>query len=102
MPRGPPLEGFLNRGRLMNATVSSRGQIALPRPIRHALGLKAGSTIAFTLEEGEVPLRPATAGTAGRLAGSLRRYASPARIRAIRAEVKRKVARAAAAEALSD
>ncbi len=86
----------------MNATVSSKGQITLPRFVRDALGLKAGSTITLALEKGEVRLRPAPPGTARRLAGSLRRYARPARVRAVRAEVKRKVARAAASEALSD
>lgn len=39
---------------------------------------------------------------ARRLAGSLRRYAKPGTIKAIRAHVKREVARAAAAEGTSD
>jgi len=86
----------------MNAMVSSKGQITLPRFVRDALGLKAGSTVTLALEQGEVRLRPAPAGTARRLAGSLRRYARPAKVKAIRAEVKRKVGRAAAAEALAD
>jgi len=86
----------------MNAMVSSKGQITLPRFVRDALGLKAGSTVTLALEQGLQAAGPAPAGTARRLAGSLRRYARPAKVKAIRAEVKRKVGRAAAAEALAD
>jgi antitoxin PrlF len=87
---------------MVNATISSKGQITLPRFVREALGLKAGSIVSLTLEEGEVRLRPAPAGTARRLAGSLRRDARPGTIRSIRAHVKREVGRAAAAEGASD
>lgn len=86
----------------MNATVSSKGQITLPRFVREALGLRAGSAVSLTLEEGELRLRPAPAGTARRLAGSLRRHAKAGTTRAVRAHVKREVARAAATEATSD
>ncbi|HLC40641.1 MAG TPA: AbrB/MazE/SpoVT family DNA-binding domain-containing protein [Methylomirabilota bacterium] len=86
----------------MNTTVSSKGQITLPKFVREALGLKAGSTVSLKLEEGEVRVRPAPAGTARRLAGSLRRYAKPGTSESIRAHVKREIARAAATEASSD
>jgi AbrB family looped-hinge helix DNA binding protein len=36
----------------MTTTVSSKGQITLPRFVREALGLKAGSTVSFALEPG--------------------------------------------------
>jgi AbrB family looped-hinge helix DNA binding protein len=81
----------------MNTSVSSKGQITLPRFMREALGLKAGSKVSLSLEEGELRLRPAPVGTARRLAGSLRRYAKPGTARSIRDHVKRKVARRAAA-----
>lgn len=86
----------------MNTTVSSRGQITLPRFVREALGLKAGSKVSLTLEAGQLRLRPAPAGTARRLAGSLRRYAKGGALRSIRAHVKREVARAPATEGASD
>ena len=86
----------------MNTTVSSKGQITLPKFVREALGLKACSTVSLKLEEGEVRVRPAPAGTARRLAGSLRRYAKPGTSESIRAHVKREIARAAATEASSD
>jgi AbrB family looped-hinge helix DNA binding protein len=82
----------------MNATVSAKGQITLPRFVRHALDLKPGSTVSLTLADGELRLRPASAGMARRFAGSLRRYAWPGTVRSIRAHVKREVGRAAAAE----
>jgi len=86
----------------MRATVSSKGQITLPRFVRDALGLKPGSVVSLELQEGELRLRPSSPDTPRRLAGSLRRYARPGTVRAIRAHVKREVARAAAAEGASD
>ena len=86
----------------MNTTVSSKGQITIPRFLRESLGLKPGSVVSLTLDEGELRLRPAPAGTARRLAGSLRRYAKPGTSKSIRARVKREVGRAAAGEGASD
>jgi len=86
----------------MNTIVSSKGQITLPRFLREALGLKPGSVVSLSLDEGELRLRPAPAGTARRLAGSLRRYAKAEGTKTIRARVKREVGRAAAHEGTSD
>ena len=86
----------------MNATVSSKGQITLPRFVREALGLKAGSTVMLELFDGQVRLKPVPAGTARRLAGSLKRYARPGSVQSVRTHVKRKVARAAASEGSPD
>ncbi len=36
------------------ATITSKGQITLPRPIRQALGVDAGSKVAFDLRDGQV------------------------------------------------
>ena len=36
------------------ATVTSKGQITLPKPIRQALGVSVGGKVAFALREGEV------------------------------------------------
>ena len=38
-------------------TLTSKGQITLPKPIRQALGVTVGSKIAFALREGEVVVR---------------------------------------------
>lgn len=86
----------------MKTTVSAKGQISLPRFLRDALGLKAGSTVTLELGTGEVRLRPAREGVAKRLAGSLRHYAKPGSAKSVRAHVKRKVARAAATEGTPD
>lgn len=86
----------------MRTTVSSKGQITLPRFVCEALGLKLGSVVSLNLEEGELRLRPVFTASARRLAGSLRRYAHPGTVKTIRAHVKREVARAAAAEDTSD
>src|SRR3546814_12191687 len=36
------------------ATLTSKGQITLPKPIRQALGVDAGGKVAFDLRDGEV------------------------------------------------
>lgn len=36
------------------ATVTSKGQITLPKPIRQALGVSIGGKVAFDLRDGEV------------------------------------------------
>jgi len=85
----------------MNTTVSSKGRITVPRFLCEALGLKPGSLVSLSLDDGELRLRPAPpAGTARRLAGSLRRYAKADRTKTIRARVKRQMGRAAAHEGI--
>ena len=39
------------------ARVSVRGQVAIPKKIRDALGIKDGDTVLFELKSGEVRLR---------------------------------------------
>jgi AbrB family looped-hinge helix DNA binding protein len=85
----------------MNTTLSSKGRITLPRFLREALKLKPGSIVSLSLADGELRLQPTSAGSARRLAGSLRRYAKADAIKAIRTRVKRGVARAAAHEGTS-
>lgn len=43
------------------ATLTSKGQITLPKPIRQALGVDAGSKVAFDLRGGEVVVTRADA-----------------------------------------
>jgi AbrB family looped-hinge helix DNA binding protein len=43
----------------MPATVTSKGQVTLPKSVRDYLGLKAGSAVSFErLASGEIVLRP--------------------------------------------
>lgn len=39
------------------ATVTSKGQITLPREVREALGLRSGSQVDFVVRDGEAILR---------------------------------------------
>ena len=39
------------------ATVSSKGQITLPKHVRDALGLRAGAELSFEIQPGQVILR---------------------------------------------
>ena len=51
----------MKRGATLTARVSSKGQIAIPKPIRDQLGLKAGTDLAVRVEGGEVVLRKVAA-----------------------------------------
>lgn len=39
------------------STVTSKGQVTIPMEIRRALGIRQGSTVAFTQNKGKVELR---------------------------------------------
>ena len=38
----------------MNAVVSEKSQVTIPKPIRDDLGLEAGSVLAFTEDKGRI------------------------------------------------
>jgi len=58
-------------------TLTSKGQVTVPREIRDRLGLKSGDKMAFTLlSDGTVVMRPKTRRLAD-LAGSLARSGQP-------------------------
>ncbi len=58
-------------------TLTSKGQVTVPREIRDRLGLKSGDKMAFTLlSDGTVVMRPKTRRLAD-LAGSLSRPGQP-------------------------
>jgi AbrB family looped-hinge helix DNA binding protein len=58
-------------------TLTSKGQVTVPREIRERLGLKSGDKMAFTmLSDGTVVMRPKTRRLAD-LAGSLTRPGQP-------------------------
>ncbi len=58
-------------------TMTSKGQVTVPREIRNRLGLKSGDKMAFTmLSDGTVVMRPKTRCLAD-LAGSLTRPGQP-------------------------
>lgn len=47
----------------MAHTVTSKGQVTIPKQVRDRLGIRAGSLVAFELtESGEVVLRPVASG----------------------------------------
>ncbi len=58
-------------------TMTSKGQVTVPREIRDRLGLKSGDKMAFTmLSDGTIVMRPKTRRLAD-LAGSLTRPGQP-------------------------
>ena len=46
--------------RKFTSTVTQRGQVTLPAEVRRALGVKHRDKVAFTIEDGEVRLAPAS------------------------------------------
>lgn len=58
------------------STLTSKGQVTIPRSIRQRLGLRRGDRLEFLVtESGEVILRPEETAGWRRLSGALRRYA---------------------------
>jgi len=47
----------------MKSTISSKGQITVPAPVREKLGLAPGTAVQFELREGGVLMRKGSAGT---------------------------------------
>jgi len=79
----------------MSATVTSKGQVTIPKRVRDQLGLKAGSKVEFVMVHGHVVLEPVGARGAVALAGSLRAYSESLAGRSHREvmeEVRREVA----------
>ncbi|RLE10396.1 AbrB/MazE/SpoVT family DNA-binding domain-containing protein [Candidatus Aerophobetes bacterium] len=53
-------------------TVSTKGQIVIPKEIRESLGLRPGSKIDVKLKENEITLKPVRENMADRLYGKYR------------------------------
>ena len=59
----------------MATTVTSKGQVTIPKRVRDQLGLKAGTKVEFVLVKGHAVIEPVGLRGADALAGSLRAYA---------------------------
>ena len=70
--------------REITTTMTSKGQVTVPAPIRKALGLKARDRVAFTLKGGGAELRPAM-DVIERLAGSVKPRKKPEDFKELRA-----------------
>lgn len=58
------------------STLTSKGQITLPKAIRERLGLRTGDVLEFRFDErGQVVLRPAAESTVDRVSGVLHHLA---------------------------
>ncbi len=86
---------------IWTATLSSKGQLTIPKPIRKALGLKAGTKVLFTLREGKAELEP--------LSGDIQQWRGAARTEGpgvpwekVREHVRRAIAEEVVREMQSD
>lgn len=56
----------------MRARVSAKGQVVIPAPLRRKYGLKKGTNLAVSEQEGQIVLRPITPDLIDSLYGSLK------------------------------
>ncbi len=76
----------------MQATITSKGQVTLPKPIRDKLHLEAGDKIDFTLEGDSLRVTPVTASVT-QLKGMVPKPAVPVSLEEMDAAVARAAAR---------
>lgn len=77
----------------MQATITSKGQVTLPKPIRDRLHLKRGDRIDFVLEDdGCLRIAPVTASVT-RLKGMLPKPDAPVTLEAMDAAIARRAGR---------
>jgi antitoxin PrlF len=83
---------------MASSTVTSKGQITIPKAIRERLGLEEGSVLEFIVDEsGQVFLRPRADDGMDRVFGALREFAPkrPVTVDEMKAVVKARAARKA-------
>ena len=75
---------------MATATLTSKGQVTIPREVRQKLGVDAGDRVEFVeIAPGEFALKAATEDVRS-LKGMIRRTGSPVAIEAMNAAVKRR------------
>ncbi len=68
----------------MEAKLSSKGQVVVPKPLRDALGLDAGQTLVFRLEGRSMVVEPKRPGKTGRIADAFGLLPKPERALSVR------------------
>lgn len=77
----------------MHATITSKGQVTIPKPIRDRLRLEPGDKIDFALQEdGDLRVMPVTASVT-RLKGMLSKPTAPVSLAEMEAAIARGAAR---------
>jgi antitoxin PrlF len=80
---------------MASSTLTSKGQITIPREVRDRLGLREGDRVVFQFDEhGNLLLRQEAQGRLGRLPGLLKHHAKdrPVTIEEMKAAVKQSAA----------
>ena len=63
--------------KIETGTVSVKGQVVIPAPLRRRLGIKRGTVVSFLEENGHIVVQPVTREFLRRLRGSLKDGPSP-------------------------
>lgn len=77
----------------MHTTVTSKGQVTIPKPVRERLGLEAGDKLRFHFQDdGKVVVEPERKSPLGRLPGMLREFAQakPVSVEEMREGIRRR------------
>ena len=80
----------------MNATLTSKGQVTIPKAVRERLGIKTGDQLSFRFQQdGKLVVEPRRSSPLGRLPGLLKDFApqSPVTVDEMRAAVRRRARR---------
>jgi AbrB family looped-hinge helix DNA binding protein len=72
-------------------TISSKGQLTIPKPVREALGLEPGTKVLFVLREGKVELE-VISGDIRQWQGALKEQDTGASPEKVREHVRRAIA----------
>jgi AbrB family looped-hinge helix DNA binding protein len=79
------------------ATISTKGQVTIPQPIRETLNLKRGDALVFAAEEDKITAVPLQ-GDFLELYGSIKPHRRPENFKKIRRQVTKTIAKNAASE----
>ena len=63
--------------KIETGTVTVKGQVVIPAPLRRRLGIKKGTVVSFLEENGHIVVQPVTREFIRRLRGSLKGVPSP-------------------------
>jgi len=81
---------------MLTATLTSKGQLTLPKALRDAFKLRAGSRVVFTLNEGEAVLTPMSCGVDDVFGALKRKGQKPVAVDEMNAAICRRLAEAKA------
>jgi len=78
---------------MLTATLSSKGQLTLPKSLRQAFKLRTGNRVTFTLSDGEAVMRPLSRSVDDAFGILKRKGQPPVAVDAMNAAIRQRLAR---------